>query len=61
MRYRAPLFNRVTFAYFIYVGLCPTRFLPVHTKGVGFDREEEGCIDRVDTSPRDHQSKQVRE
>ena len=24
-----PLFNRITFPYFIRVGLCPTRFLPV--------------------------------
>ena len=49
--------------YFCRVGLCPhgnylcrTRGA---TRGVGFDREEERLIDRVDPSPCDHQSRHV--
>ena len=49
--------------YFFRVGLyphgnylCRTRGA---TRGVGFDREEERFIDRVDPSPRDQQSRHV--
>ena len=48
---------------FFRVGLCPhgndlckTRGA---TRGVEFDRDEERFIDRVDPSPRDHQSRHV--
>ena len=58
MRYRAPLFNCVVSLYFFRVGVCSHTILTKPrgaTRGVGFDREEEGFINRVDPSPRDHQ------
>ena len=49
--------------YFFRVGLCPHGNYLCRTRGamrgVKFDREEERFIDRVDPSPRDHQSRHV--
>ena len=49
--------------FFFRVGLCPHGNYLCRTRGasrgIGFDREEERFIDRVDPSPCDHQSRHV--
>ena len=61
----APLFNHVLSQYFLHVGLCPTLFLPCRTHGgtirVGFGRPWSQGVDRVDSSPRDHEIRHVHE